>query len=77
MNIFLETYGKNQLTPKCILTHPILFLAFGFGSGLVKGATEGCGCCQSIQPATGRTKAFRDKDRSKERFMSWQGNRAL
>ncbi|MEQ1546784.1 MAG: phosphatidylglycerophosphatase A, partial [Methyloglobulus sp.] len=35
MNIFLNAeYGKNQLTPKQILTDPILFLAFGFGSGL-------------------------------------------
>lgn len=29
-----STLGKNQLTPKQILSDPILFLAFGFGSGL-------------------------------------------
>jgi phosphatidylglycerophosphatase A len=38
LNIFREHYGKNQLTPKQILTDPVLFLAFGFGSGLVKKA---------------------------------------
>jgi phosphatidylglycerophosphatase A len=38
MNIFLEHYGKNQLTPKQILKNPLLFLAFGFGFGLVKKA---------------------------------------
>ena len=39
MSIFLKTrYGKNQLTPKQILSDPILFLAFGFGSGLAKKA---------------------------------------
>ena len=48
MNIFLETYGKNQLTPKSILTNPILFLAFGFGSGLVKKAPGTCGTIAAI-----------------------------
>ncbi len=39
MSIFLNTeYGKNRLTPKRILTDPVLFLAFGFGSGLAKKA---------------------------------------
>lgn len=39
MSIFLNAnYGKNQLTPKQILTDPVLFLAFGFGSGLAKKA---------------------------------------
>jgi phosphatidylglycerophosphatase A len=33
-----SSYGKNQLTPRQILTNPILFLAFGFGSGLAKKA---------------------------------------
>jgi phosphatidylglycerophosphatase A len=31
-------YGKNRLSPRQILTDPILFLAFGFGSGLAKKA---------------------------------------
>ena len=48
MNIFLETYGKNQLTPKSILTNPTLFLAFGFGSGLVKKAPGTCGTIAAI-----------------------------
>jgi phosphatidylglycerophosphatase A len=39
LSIFLNNeYGNNQLTPKQILTDPILFLAFGFGSGLAKKA---------------------------------------
>lgn len=39
MSIFLNAdYGNKRLTPKQILTDPILFLAFGFGSGLVKKA---------------------------------------
>ncbi len=39
MSIFLNTrLGKNQLTPKQIVSDPILFLAFGFGSGLAKKA---------------------------------------
>jgi phosphatidylglycerophosphatase A len=38
MNIFREHYGNSQLTAKQILTDPVLFLAFGFGSGLVKKA---------------------------------------
>lgn len=37
MSIFLRAhYGNSQLTAKQILTDPILFLAFGFGSGLAK-----------------------------------------
>ncbi len=37
MSIFLNSnYGKNKLTVKQILTSPVLFLAFGFGSGLAK-----------------------------------------
>lgn len=48
MNIFLENYGKNQITPKTILTNPILFLAFGFGSGLVKKAPGTCGTVAAI-----------------------------
>ena len=39
MSIFLNNHlGKNKLTPKQILSDPILFLAFGFGSGLAKKA---------------------------------------
>lgn len=39
MSIFLNTQvGKNKLTPKQIVSDPILFLAFGFGSGLAKKA---------------------------------------
>ena len=36
MNIFLKAYGNNQLSIKQILSTPVLFLAFGFGSGLAK-----------------------------------------
>ena len=46
---FLNTdYGKNRLTPKQILTDPILFLAFGFGSGLAKKAPGTCGTVAAI-----------------------------
>jgi len=39
LSIFLNSrLGKNNLTPKQILSDPILFLAFGFGSGLAKKA---------------------------------------
>jgi phosphatidylglycerophosphatase A len=48
MNIFLKHYGKNQLTSKTILTNPTLFLAFGFGSGLVKKAPGTCGTIAAI-----------------------------
>lgn len=37
MSIFLNpTYGKNKLSALAILHSPLLFLAFGFGSGLSK-----------------------------------------
>ncbi len=37
MSIFLDSgYGNNKLSKKQILSNPILFLAFGFGSGLSK-----------------------------------------
>lgn len=37
MSIFLNSsYGRNKLSVKQILTTPVLFLAFGFGSGLAK-----------------------------------------
>ena len=41
-------YGKNRLTPKQILTDPILFLAFGFGSGLAKKAPGTCGTLVAV-----------------------------
>lgn len=48
MNIFLKSYGNSNLTPKQILTDPILFLAFGFGSGLVKKAPGTMGTVAAI-----------------------------
>jgi len=37
LSIFLNSeYGRNKLSVKKILTDPVLFLAFGFGSGLAK-----------------------------------------
>ncbi|MBK8814526.1 MAG: phosphatidylglycerophosphatase A [Methylococcaceae bacterium] len=49
MNIFLkDAYGKNSLTAKAILTDPVLFLAFGFGSGLAKKAPGTCGTLAAI-----------------------------
>jgi len=39
LSIFLNTQvGKNKLTPKQIVSDPVLFLAFGFCSGLAKKA---------------------------------------
>ena len=49
MNTFLNAeYGKNRLTPKQIMTDPILFLAFGFGSGLAKKAPGTCGTLAAV-----------------------------
>lgn len=48
MSIFLNELGKNKLTPKQILTDPVLFLAFGFGSGLVKKAPGTFGTLAAI-----------------------------
>lgn len=49
MKSFINSeYGNNRLTPKQILTDPILFLAFGFGSGLVKKAPGTCGTLAAI-----------------------------
>ncbi|MBL6986723.1 MAG: phosphatidylglycerophosphatase A [Methylobacter sp.] len=49
MSIFLNTQlGKNKLTPKQILSDPILFLAFGFGSGLAKKAPGTFGTVAAI-----------------------------
>lgn len=39
MSIFVNSvYGNNKLTVRQILSDPVLFLAFGFGSGLAKKA---------------------------------------
>ncbi len=49
MSIFFNTrLGKNKLTPKQILSDPILFLAFGFGSGLAKKAPGTFGTVAAI-----------------------------
>ena len=49
MSTFLNTrLGKNNLTPKQILSDPILFLAFGFGSGLAKKAPGTFGTLAAI-----------------------------
>lgn len=49
MSIFLNTrLGKNNLTPKQILSDPVLFLAFGFGSGLAKKAPGTFGTLAAI-----------------------------
>ena len=49
MSIFLNNeYGNNRLTPKQILADPILFLAFGFGSGLAKKAPGTCGTLAAV-----------------------------
>ena len=49
MSIFLNSsYGKNKLTPRQILSNPLLFLAFGFGSGLAKKAPGTMGTLAAI-----------------------------
>lgn len=49
MNIFLNSsVGRLQLTPKQILSDPVLFLAFGFGSGLAKKAPGTFGTLAAI-----------------------------
>ena len=49
MSIFLNTrLGKNNLTPRQILSDPVLFLAFGFGSGLAKKAPGTFGTVAAI-----------------------------
>jgi phosphatidylglycerophosphatase A len=48
MSIFLETVGTHKLTPKQILTDPVLFLAFGFGSGLARKAPGTFGTVAAI-----------------------------
>jgi phosphatidylglycerophosphatase A len=41
-------YGNSRLTPKQIMTDPVLFLAFGFGSGLAKKAPGTCGTLAAV-----------------------------
>lgn len=49
MNIFHKTgLGHNRLTARQIMTDPVLFLAFGFGSGLAKKAPGTCGTAAAI-----------------------------
>ncbi|MEQ1528430.1 MAG: phosphatidylglycerophosphatase A, partial [Methylococcales bacterium] len=49
MSTFLNNaVGKNQLTPKQVMTDPVLFLAFGFGSGLAKKAPGTFGTVAAI-----------------------------
>ena len=48
MNIFLNNYGKNALSISQILKNPTLFLAFGFGFGLVKKAPGTFGTIAAI-----------------------------
>lgn len=49
MSIFLrEHYGNAKLSVKQIMTDPVLFLAFGFGSGLAKKAPGTCGTIAAI-----------------------------
>lgn len=49
MSIFLNrSIGQQQLTPRQIMRDPILFLAFGFGSGLAKQAPGTFGTLAAI-----------------------------
>jgi phosphatidylglycerophosphatase A len=49
MSIFLKShYGNAKLGAKQIMTDPVLFLAFGFGSGLAKKAPGTCGTVAAI-----------------------------
>ncbi|WP_020561604.1 phosphatidylglycerophosphatase A family protein [Methylosarcina fibrata] len=49
MSIFHKSsHGSNQLTPGQILADPVLFLAFGFGSGLAKKAPGTLGTAAAI-----------------------------
>jgi phosphatidylglycerophosphatase A len=49
MSIFLKPYyGNAKLTVKQIMSDPVLFLAFGFGSGLAKKAPGTCGTIAAI-----------------------------
>jgi phosphatidylglycerophosphatase A len=49
MSIFLKPhYGNARLSARQIMTDPVLFLAFGFGSGLAKKAPGTCGTVAAI-----------------------------
>lgn len=48
MNIFRESYGNTQLSIRQIMTDPVLFLAFGFGSGLSRKAPGTMGTVAAI-----------------------------
>jgi phosphatidylglycerophosphatase A len=49
LSIFVNSrFGKNQLTVRQILCDPILFLAFGFGSGLAKKAPGTLGTLAAV-----------------------------
>jgi phosphatidylglycerophosphatase A len=48
LNIFRDFYGKNQLICRQIISDPVLFLAFGFGSGLIKKAPGTMGTIAAI-----------------------------
>lgn len=49
MSIFqLKDIGQNRLTAAQIMRDPILFLAFGFGSGLAKKAPGTCGTVAAL-----------------------------
>lgn len=49
MSIFLtDKIGRNKLTAKRILADPVLFLAFGFGSGLFKKAPGTIGTLAAV-----------------------------
>lgn len=49
MSIFLKSeYANNRLSPRQILSDPVLFLAFGFGSGLAKKAPGTCGTLAAV-----------------------------
>jgi phosphatidylglycerophosphatase A len=41
-------YGINKLTGKQVMSDPVLFLAFGFGSGLAKKAPGTCGTLAAV-----------------------------
>lgn len=49
MSIFLNSeYGRNKLSAKQIMSSPVMFLAFGFGSGLAKKAPGTMGTLAAI-----------------------------
>lgn len=49
MSIFINSQlGQNKLTPVQVIKDPVLFLAFGFGSGLVKKAPGTMGTLAAI-----------------------------